>query len=167
MIDNIVADHLLLSDYQLERWLSRYSQKSGGGVSGNSFFFLFNHTRVQPIYIDYGGGVSGNSWSLVTKVQMEKLGVCRKLLRDHRYPHTHPTPSVTKHIPNVANNASPHPSTFSSTSAPSPTPMIGACSRCVVGVSVTATAVSVCQADSQHLGEQWYPAGILSTRSRF
>jgi len=34
MMDNIVADHLLLSDYRLERWLSRYPQKSGGGGGG-------------------------------------------------------------------------------------------------------------------------------------
>jgi len=31
MIDNIVATHLLLSDYRLERWLLRYPQKSGDG----------------------------------------------------------------------------------------------------------------------------------------
>ena len=63
MIDNIVADHLLLSDYRLERWLLRYSQKSGDGSGG--------------------GGGGGNSSSLATKVQMEKFGVCGKLHRDH------------------------------------------------------------------------------------
>jgi hypothetical protein len=31
MIDNILADHLLLSDSRLERWLLRYSQNSGEG----------------------------------------------------------------------------------------------------------------------------------------
>jgi hypothetical protein len=55
MIENILADHLLLSDSRLKCWLFRYSQNSddGGG----------------------GGGASGageNSGSLVTKVQMEK-----------------------------------------------------------------------------------------------
>jgi hypothetical protein len=49
MIDNILADHLLLSDSRLERWLLRYSQKGGDD-----------------------GGAGGNSGSLVTKVQMEK-----------------------------------------------------------------------------------------------
>ena len=34
MIDNIVADHLLLSDYRLECWLLRYSQKSCDGSGG-------------------------------------------------------------------------------------------------------------------------------------
>ena len=34
MIDNIVADYHLLSDYRLERWLLRYSQKSGDGSGG-------------------------------------------------------------------------------------------------------------------------------------
>jgi hypothetical protein len=48
MIENILADHLLLSDSRLKRWLLRYSQNSGDG------------------------GAGGNSGSLVTKVQMEK-----------------------------------------------------------------------------------------------
>ena len=63
MIDNIVANHLLLSDYGLDRWLLSYSQKSGDGSGGD-------------------GGCE-NSRLLVTKVQMEKFGVCRKPLRDH------------------------------------------------------------------------------------
>jgi len=45
MIYNIVGDLLLLSDYRLDRWLLRYSQKSGNGSGG--------------------GGVSGNSGSLL------------------------------------------------------------------------------------------------------
>ena len=31
MIDNIIADHFLLSDSRLECWLLRYSQNSGDG----------------------------------------------------------------------------------------------------------------------------------------
>jgi hypothetical protein len=58
MIDNILADHLLLSDSRLERWLLRCSQKGG----------------------DDGAG--GNSGSLVTKVQMEK----KKFGRTHPTP---------------------------------------------------------------------------------
>jgi hypothetical protein len=34
MIGNIIADHLLLSDYRLELWSSRYPQKSGDGSGG-------------------------------------------------------------------------------------------------------------------------------------
>jgi len=34
MIDNIVADHLLVSDYRLEHWLLKYPQKSGDGSGG-------------------------------------------------------------------------------------------------------------------------------------
>jgi len=34
MIDNILADHLQLSDSRLERWLLRYSQNSGDGSCG-------------------------------------------------------------------------------------------------------------------------------------
>jgi len=54
MIDNIVANHLLLSDYRLERWLLRYSQKSadggGGGGGGNSGSLVAKriHTSIQP-----------------------------------------------------------------------------------------------------------------------
>jgi len=32
MIDNIIADHFLLSDSRLECWLLRYSQNSGDMV---------------------------------------------------------------------------------------------------------------------------------------
>jgi hypothetical protein len=61
MIDNILADHLLLSDSRLERWLLRCSQKGG----------------------DDGAG--GNSGSLVTKVQMEKKNLAApiQLLKFH------------------------------------------------------------------------------------
>ena len=34
MTDNILADHLLLSDSRFERWLLRYSQKGGDGSGG-------------------------------------------------------------------------------------------------------------------------------------
>jgi len=34
MIDKIVADHPLLSDYRLERWLLMYPQKSSDGSGG-------------------------------------------------------------------------------------------------------------------------------------
>jgi len=69
MIDNTVGDHLLLSDYRLERWLLRYSQKSGDGSGG-------------------GGGGNG---SLVTKVQMKNL-VRKKLHHDHIH-----TPITCRH----------------------------------------------------------------------
>jgi transposase InsO family protein len=120
MIDNIVADHLLLSDSRLERWLLRYSQNSGDGSGG--------------------GGGGQNSGSLVTKVQMENLVAPRP------YPCTHPTPLVSRDMsPSWRTNASPQPSTYSS-STPSSTPMIDAYSCYVVaafvGTSVT-TAVRV------------------------
>jgi len=41
MIDNILADRLLLSDSRLEHWLWRYSENSGEGRGGAGFFFFF------------------------------------------------------------------------------------------------------------------------------
>jgi len=75
-----------------------------------------------------------------------------------------PNPQCHVNMSNVANNASPYLSTFSSKSALSP--MFNAYSHYFVGVFVGAsvpTANSVCQADGQHFGEQWYAAGIYQS----
>jgi len=51
MIDNIVENHLLLSDYRLERWLLRYSQKSadGGGGGGSENSVITQNPKIQEM----------------------------------------------------------------------------------------------------------------------
>jgi len=71
MIDNILADHLLLSDSRLEHWLLRYSENSGEGSGGAGVGAVVRQAEVA-VEIEIAVEVA-------MKVAM-KVAVCKRKL---------------------------------------------------------------------------------------